>query len=668
MNKWWIHYPWRMIQTNLRQIDMEHIDAKKFAQDLKDFGATVVLLNAAGIIASYDTELPFQYKSEYLHGDGLEKIIDECHSRDIKVICRTDFSKVRYKIYEQHPEWAYVSPQGKIVNYNGDVAVCLNGAYQQERKFEIIQEVLEKFQFDGIFCNMGGFQVKDYSGVYYGPCHCEACKKLFRERYGEDIPDQEDMSDPVYQKYQQFKNECLAEHKSKTNSTIRKIRPDIAINQQDYIRTESNTEIDRQQWIYSASMNSRLSSGIDKLRPSDNACVDFIGYRYRHISVSPQLMELRQWQNLANSGCVSMYIMGTLENHRDISAFAPTKKVFAFHSEHEELFRNMSSASEVVLVRKDVHFSQEEPEGYGWIRVLTESHIPFDEVKCSEFKSIDQLSDKRVLILGDLEDASSEILNIADRFAKDGGIVIASGKTGVAGKENRLKCLGISEITDIKHDQMSAMFEIRDEDRSVFSRCVETPYIMPGAEIIHFSSDKNAERYLRFIPEHPFGPPERCYFTECTDDAAVSAMSYGKGKGVYIAFSAAAVYRKEGYQNTLAFLQDVLFNVAGVYSVAPDLTNMTEITMNQSCGKLILQLVNTSGVFANSYFDPLAIKDISLKVPKALVDRIIFDKDNKVYKVNALNGGSAAIKQNADDLEIKLKCLNNYEALVIEGA
>ena len=50
MKHWWEGYPWRMIQTNLRQI------------------------------------------------------IDACHEEGIRVIARTDFSKVHYDLYEQHPE------------------------------------------------------------------------------------------------------------------------------------------------------------------------------------------------------------------------------------------------------------------------------------------------------------------------------------------------------------------------------------------------------------------------------------------------------------------------------------------------------------------------------------------------------------------------------------
>ncbi len=139
---WWTNYPWRMIQTNLRETDMEDINAEEYAKDLADFGATVVLLNAAGIIASYDTKLDFQTKSAYLHADSLSQIIDACHKRGIKVIARTDFSKVRYELYEKHPEWAYRTKDGNIVSYNGDVHVCPNGDYQQKYMFEILKEVL----------------------------------------------------------------------------------------------------------------------------------------------------------------------------------------------------------------------------------------------------------------------------------------------------------------------------------------------------------------------------------------------------------------------------------------------------------------------------------------------------------------------------------------------
>ena len=116
MSKWWQEKSWREIQTNLREIDMQDIDADVYVEQMKSFKASVAMINAAGIIASYPTELPNQFQSEFLTGDSLEKIIAACHAADIRVVARTDFSKIRRPIYELHPEWAYVSPAGHIVD------------------------------------------------------------------------------------------------------------------------------------------------------------------------------------------------------------------------------------------------------------------------------------------------------------------------------------------------------------------------------------------------------------------------------------------------------------------------------------------------------------------------------------------------------------------------
>ncbi|MFW5745725.1 MAG: hypothetical protein ACOC2D_20805, partial [Spirochaetota bacterium] len=75
MAHWWDGYPWRTIQTNLREIDMADISAERYVASMKEMHATVAMINVAGIIASYPTELPFHYQSPYLTGDSLEDVI-----------------------------------------------------------------------------------------------------------------------------------------------------------------------------------------------------------------------------------------------------------------------------------------------------------------------------------------------------------------------------------------------------------------------------------------------------------------------------------------------------------------------------------------------------------------------------------------------------------------
>ncbi|PNV60149.1 hypothetical protein C0033_20110 [Clostridium sp. chh4-2] len=661
MKHWWEGYPWRMIQTNLREIDMESIDAERYVGELKEFGATVVLLNAAGIIASYPTNLEFQEKSRYLHGDSLKRIIEVCRNQGIRVIARTDFSKIRYGVYEKHPEWAYRTSQGEIVNYNGDVHTCLNGEYQQKFMFEIIKELFTDHDFDGIFCNMGGFIQQDYSGRRYGICHCESCRNKFRNQFGLELPEDEDMKNPVYRKYLSFKRECLTEHNKRFYQFMKQISPELAVNGFDYIRCESNTEIGREQWQYSASSNSRAIGGAGRSCPSDNACVDFMGYRYRHISVSPALMELRQWQNLANGGSVSLYLMGRLDNHMDRSCYEGTKKVFHFHRRNEPYYRGLESAAKVVVMRKELW--EKDKEVLGWIRALTESHIPFDEMLPERLTDVSALRGKEILILGNIKYLSDVQAALIDEFAAGGGCVIATGETsfGDTNYEERdvpaLRCLGIQALEDVRHDLMSGMFLIGEDERDQFPRCEKTPYIAPGPDLVFARMKVEAKGYMKLIPEHPFGPPERCFYSGITSRPGISVFPYGKGKGIYIPWKIGSFYQCEGYQNTLSAIRDIMFSIGKAEEMAPELTEMVELSIYKSPERTVVQLVNNSGCFANSYFNPLPVTDIQIKLKHVCDFGSVF----------TLNGGRVCCMDAEDGLMVKLDRLKSYEAIVFEA-
>ena len=178
-----------MVQTNFREIDMDGIDAESYAKSLADFGATVVTLNAGGILASYESKLPYHTVSKYLTGSSLKEIVDACHKRGIRVVARMDFSKIPYAVYEQHPNWAFRTADGGIINQNGFVQTCQNGEYQQEKVMEILTELLTTHPFDGVYCNMSGFVATGYDGSIYGMCTCDRCKAGFKAAFHLVVPD-----------------------------------------------------------------------------------------------------------------------------------------------------------------------------------------------------------------------------------------------------------------------------------------------------------------------------------------------------------------------------------------------------------------------------------------------------------------------------------------------
>jgi hypothetical protein len=660
--RWWKTHPWRLIQTNLREIDMQDISAKEYVRQLKEFKATVVMLNTAGIISSYKTELPSHYQSPYLAGDSIENIIDACHSEGIKVIARTDFSKIRRPLYEQNPHWAYISPDGKIIDYNGDVHACINGEYQQKHALDIMLEAVTKLPVDGIFINMGGYRVNDYSYNYYGICHCDNCKRLFREWYGLDLPKAENLNDPTYRKYKVFQRETMKVYSGKIANALKAVRPDLAINGVDIFRQESNTEYGRPlpHWQYSASSNTRSAICTYPGIISSNSTVDFIGFFYRHVAVNPVQQELRLWQNLANCGGLDYYIIGRLDNHQDRSGYKHVKKVFSYHAANEQTYKNLSLHADILIVREkdwDVNIS----EARGWIRFLTERHFLFDEVVNTGFKNV-ELSKYKAIILADVRYLSDDDIKRIDEYAIEGGTVISAGEAGLYDSDYEprngmpLKCMGVTKINTIRDDMVSAMLLL--DDKIHFQSLEDTDVLYFGDKYIFAEYEEGTNQRLKLIPPHDYGPPERCYYTQVTNLPGFTVKTYGKGKGIHIPWWPGKLFYREGYVNTLNFIVDLMENVAGTKPIDTDLPPMVEITLCKGKQQRfdILHLVNMSGHFGTTFYEPININS-------AYVRFAYPDAPSKV--VSLVDGGEVPYEFSNGMLKIQVDDLGAFDAFMI---
>ena len=65
-----------------------------------------------------------------------------------------------------------------------------------------------------------------------------------------------------------------------------------------------------------------------------------------------------------------------------------------------------------------------------------------------------------------------------------------------------------------------------------------------------------------------------------------------------------------------------------------------------------VSLFLSTGIFSNSYYPPVPLRDITLVMPG--------------MTATALNGGKLELQQNGDMLTIKLDELKAYEAILIE--
>lgn len=656
MKKWWVDYPWRMMQTNFRQIDMENVDAVEYVRQLKAFNTTVVAINTGGIMASYDTELADQPVSQYLHGDSLITIIDECHKAGIKVLARMDFSKVEESVFSRHPEWAYKSAKGEYMKYNGYVQMCFSGEFQQKVAFDITREVMEKLPIDGFYLNMGGYKTTDYSYRNYGMCHCDNCRREFKTMFGKDLEDGDASSLKVFQE------RMYSQTIDRLNRMIKSINPNVALNGVDYQRTEAKTEFKTMgpEWMYNSSSIARGGNvkGVPRVSTSS---VDFIGFFLRHNSVGPELQSLRLWQCIANNGMLDYFIMGRLENHEDRTSFDAVKKAFSYMARNEESYKGLEARADVLVIREQPYVIS--AENKGWIRVLTENHVLFSEIEAKFIGNDTDFSVYKAIILADFQKVSDSLVEKLDRFVKDGGSLIVTGRSGLVDGNHKsrkglpFKCLGIVGDSCVLDGQLSSMFRINDYDRPNLPSIGDTDLLYVGDRYVRNEYGAAVEKHLSFIPPHPFGPPEICYYTEVSDLPGYTVNRYGKGLGIYVAWPVGERFYQDGYPSSGLFMKDIVCTVAGVKAIESNLSPMVEVTVcDERDGKhSILHLVNTSGCLGQSYVKPMPIRDIKVKVPTS----------RQVRGVKILYGSDVSFCNGEGFVEVSVSELGDFSAILI---
>jgi hypothetical protein len=617
---WWEGRPWRLVQTNLREVDMADIDAERYVAALRSFHSTVAMINTAGIIASYPTALDVQTRSRYLTGEGLPTIITACHAAGIRVIARTDFSKVRRPLADRHPEWAARRADGSVVEEHGDVHVCVNGDYQRVHALTIVEETISTLDVDGIYFNWAGYLAADYRGIDHGPCQCGSCAARFAATEDLLLPRVRDMDDPVYRRYLAFQDRTLREDRARMHDLIRSLRPMVAIDRAfpagGFVRQESNTALGRRPWPYSASENTRWVVASYPRMASSNSSVDFIDFPVRHVAVSPHLQRMRLVQALANGGGLDYYLIGLIEDKADRSGLEAVREIFRYHAAHEDSYRDLRSHASVALLagaRADIE------EQRGWIRILVEHHFLFDIV-AADAVDHDALARYACVIVPGLEAIGDDLAGWLDAFVEDGGTLVASGLAGLrdGAYEPRpsqpLACLGVERMLGVRPDVRGAYFRI--DDRGGFGRLEHTDLVYADGPYVDAEYAADVQRHLAFIPPGPFGPPERVTLGEPTGEPGMTSRRFGRGRAIFLPWRCAALVERDGHPNTTTFLADVLEHHAGVAPVGGNLSSMVEVTLlGRADGSLLLHLVNASGHFGVREVAPVPMCGLRVVIP-----------------------------------------------------
>ncbi len=650
MAKWWQDFPWRLIQTNLREIDIISLDPVRFVADLKAFHANSVMFNFGGTEAFYPSKVKDHYINPFLKGDPLKTLVELCHENNIKVIARTDFSKMHKSIFEAHPDWAYVEDGAGALDSNGFYSTCQSGGFQHEFMDNVISEIINTYKVDGIYCNMGGFMTVDYNLKLHGPCQCENCKKTFASAFNMELPQKDlpfaDPRKPEVATYQKFKAMVTAQQKKRVTELIKSINPEVAYCGVDYTRLEANTELGRPlpPWMYNASSNTRMINSTHSR--ADNADVDMMGFASRGASVSPYLQQYRLYQALANFGGLDYFIMGRLDNKEDTSAYENVKTVFSFAAENEKIYGSASSCATVLMIKDSYKIPSAEERG--WVRFFTELHIPFDEVIVPSLKAVD-FSQYSLVVLPSKARLAEEVIELLDDF------VFKGGKLLVSGKSVKLKSIGVSPKV-AQNEATGAYLKLSSADKAILGALKDRSFVPVGKGWYGYEGEAKSS-LCAIMPPQCFGPPELCYEKEePTGGFGLLINDYGAGKTAYLPWEIGTLYFNEGYDVWFLFAKAVVEEVLGQKSIAPELSEMVEVTYGKCKEGLLVSLVNGTGHFSTSFFKPVEVRDIEIVLPWNLPTASCYALSGKKECQCVVEDGQ---------VRIKLDKLGMFETLVI---
>ena len=643
MSKWWLEEPWRLIQTNLREIDAD-LDPDRLVADVQELHGTVLLFNVGGIQANYPTELKYHFRNPHLRKDLVGEVLERTRAAGIRFLARFDFSKANEVYYAEHPEWFYRSLSGKPVNYNQQVHTCVNGYYQKEYSLEILREVLERYPIDGVFFNMFGYQTRDYSGNYHGICQCDNCKQAFAEFSGRALPTIEDHDDPTFRLYQRFQAKTVEDMLDRIADLVKSYGENIAVctygtYRIDIVRSESNSAVDRPlpDFFYSGSENTRFVTASWPDKTPSNSSVHFVDIPYRHVAVSEHLTQLRLAQTIAAGGGPDYYVISTLDRQNDRTTAVAVKELFDFHQQHEKLYGGMRPAAKVALMA----YNRYSPEYQGLFRLLSEEHILFHNLD-PDALSVRQnlLNNYEIVILPGPVYLDESAAAIFDAYVEAGGNLVVTQEVVDAEDDNScripLASMPAERIAFRQDDMRGAYLELGDSE--IFRNLGDLDLCWIDGRYRYLDERPGATRVMRLIPPCMYGPPEKCYYETIVDAPGLIFGSYGRGKTALIPWNLGALYNRHSWPGhrrlMMAVLEEAFSMKRYLLTDAPDTVEVTLLTPRglwKESDSWLLQLVNASGHCGTAYFAPLPVRDIG----------VVIVTENRPQTVKVMSTGEA---------------------------
>ncbi|MCM8772929.1 MAG: beta-galactosidase trimerization domain-containing protein [Candidatus Omnitrophica bacterium] len=593
--KWWEKMPLRIIEIT-NPFDIKNLSLEEQVKIIKKLKGNVVHFSCMGLTKEKDDsgfdDLGFYFETRHAkkkNPDILNDFIKLAHKNNIRVIVYFNVHWYK-KEFAKRTGWGQIREDGSLIDdvYSTGSSLCINSPYRNW-VFEIVEDLC-KYEIDGIF----------YDGPIFfsNTCYCECCKKLFKEKYGQEIPKKSDFENPLWKKLIEFQVESLGRFLKETDEIIKSKSSEILF----YMNGNSNwpfwpTGRDNREIIkytdilgaeggfiyYDLNLTPIYKPGITaKLLNSQSngkpvVVFDCAGHKpWSWYSLPDKEVKILMYETISNGGNAWTAIFP--DDIKEKSVVEGISEVNKAIKKNKEVYLNTKSLSNIALLYSFVSanfykgsivpltdFTREikrekigdiYEEFNGFYEILVRSKFQFDVI---DEENLNDLSKYEVLILPNVTCLSKINTDLIKKFVEKGGTLISTFETSLYDESGKkLENFALSEIFGVNFK--GEIFGPNNWDyicpniNSEFIRGITKKYL-PSTEYGIKTEIKNGNVFIYFYEKlkgRYDGVPS------LSNMPFAVFNKYGEGNSIYISGTFGGTYYKFRFPEYRILLKNII--------------------------------------------------------------------------------------------------------------
>ncbi|MFI5077752.1 MAG: alpha-amylase family protein, partial [Vicinamibacteria bacterium] len=344
----------RIGQLNMTEHDPVALDVEAWADYWASLEVDVVLVSVTGILAFYQTKVPFHRKGKYL---GTRDFFGDCFAaakkRGLKVIARMSPDLNWEDATRAHPEWFQRDAQDRIVVHTEDARLfrtCMFSTYMTDYVPAVMKEVLGQYDVDGVYTNawppLGSIP----------RCACGVCRTL--PPHG-TLEHWEAFNRRTIELWRLYDGLAKAKKPSlfyfgNLGGGVRSTADLVSLGElADWFQCDNQGRGGDDTPIWGCAMQGRVCHAVQPDKMATNVTGAWSTGAPRWRNVHKAIPEARMWMNeTVASGMVPYHhiIGGETGLGEDRRALEPARQFFDWHAQHQRHFTNRRSIASIGVV------------------------------------------------------------------------------------------------------------------------------------------------------------------------------------------------------------------------------------------------------------------------------------------------------------------------------